>query len=705
LNRRVAKTSPKTERVQKQSTVPRILNRELSALTLNERVLDLAADAGQPLLERVRFCSIVSSVLDEFFMIRVAGLLDQAASGLPVRSTDGRSPPEVLDEIRQRALALTRAQSKLWAGELCPALAEEGITVGSVDDLSKRDLEALERRFAREVFPVLTPLGVGPGQPFPFISPLSLSLGMLVRDPKTDEERFARLKVPEGLPRFLRHGATGMLLPLERVIAHFLPALFPGMKIEERAFFRVTRDADFEVSDEADDLLEALQTELRRRPFGDVVRLEVSESMSDTMLAQLKEGLQIHDDQIYPVRGLLDMSGLSEIADLDRPELKFERWLGVTRPPFTAPDARSLFLALRRSDALVQLPYDSFASSIEAFVAKAARDPQVEALKTTVYRTSDESALAPALIAAAENGKQAVCLVELTARFDEQRNIEWSRRLEKAGVHVVHGFPRLKIHAKTTLVVRRDRNGLRRYAHIGTGNYHAVTGRLYEDLGLFTADEEITADVADLFNYLTGFGKPLSFRKLLVAPFNLREGLVEEIRATAAAAEAGTPASIRIKVNALHDEQMIEELYRASQAGVQIDVVTRRICGLRPGVKGMSKNVRVRSILGRFLEHSRFFIFQQGDECHHYLGSADLLPRNLDHRIEVVTPVEARSLQAKLDKIFGALLADNSQAWELESDGSWRRVRPSKGEQPRTAQGELMTKARSAARRNGRPSA
>jgi polyphosphate kinase len=696
----MAKSVTKSERAQKQSTGDRILNRELSALTLNERVLELASDPEQPLLERVRYCSIVSRVLDEFFMIRVAGLLDQAVSGLPVRSTDGRLPRELLGEIRKRVLALTRAQSKLWAGELCPALADHGIVIGSVEDLSKRDLDALEQRFAREVFPVLTPLGVGPGQPFPYISPLSLSLGILVRDPNTEEERFARLKVPEGLPRFLRPNGTGLMLPLERVIAHFLPWLFPGMEFEERGFFRVTRDADFEVSDEADDLLEALQTELRRRPFGDVVRLEVSESMSDAMLAQLKEGLLIGDDQVYPARGLIDMSELSEIADLDRPELKFDRWVGVT-----APDARTLFGSLRRADALVQLPYDSFASSVEAFVTRASRDPQVSALKTTVYRTSDESALAPALIAAAENGKQAVCLVELTARFDEQRNIKWSRRLEQAGVHVVHGFPRLKIHAKTTLVVRRDPDGLRRYAHIGTGNYHAVTARLYEDLGLFTADEEITADVADLFNYLTGFGRPQNFRKLLVAPFNLREGLVEEIRATAAAAKAGAPASIRIKVNALHDVQMIEELYRASQAGAQIDIVTRRICGLRPGVKGMSKNIRVRSVLGRFLEHSRFFIFERGDESRYFLGSADLLPRNLDHRIEVVAPLEARPLQAELDAIFDALLADNALAWELRSDGSWLRIRAPKGERRRTAQGQLMSRARSRARRLARPSA
>ena len=677
----------------------RILNRELSALALIQRVLELAADTEQPLLERVRYCSIVSSVLDEFFMIRVAGLLDQAASGLVVRSPDGKRPQEVLREIREQVLAMSRAQSKLWAAELCPALAEEGIVIDSVDGLSKRDRGELERRFEREIFPVLTPLGVGPGQPFPFISPLSLSLGLFVRNPNTDEVRFARLKVPEGLPRFLSANGSGVLLPLERVIGHYLPRLFPGMEIEERGVFRVTRDADFEVSDEADDLLEALQLELRRQRFGEVVRLEVSESMSQAMLAQLTEGLRLRDDQVYPVRGLIDMSELSEIADLDRPDLKFDPWVGVTRRPFTSRDAGALFGSLRRADALVQLPYDSFASSVETFVSRAARDRQVSALKTTVYRTSDESALAPALISAAANAKQAVCLVELQARFDEQRNIEWSHQLEQAGVHVVYGIPGLKLHAKTTLVVRRDPDGLRRYAHIGTGNYHAVTARVYEDLGLFTADEDITADMADLFNYLTGFGEPQHFRKLLVSPFNMRESLVREIRETAKAAKDGTSSSISIKVNALHDEEMIDELYEASTAGVEIDIVTRRICGLRPGVKGMSENVRVRSVLGRFLEHSRFFIFRRGDKSRYFLGSADLLPRNLDHRIEVVAPVEGRPLHAELDAAFDALLADNAQAWELQPDGSWLRIRPAKGEKRKTAQDRLMSRARSRAPR------
>jgi polyphosphate kinase len=671
----------------------RILNRELSELSLSERVLELAGDPKEPLLERVNFSAIVAGNLDQFFMIRVAGLLEQVAAGVDLRSPDGCLPAEALAGIRERVLRLTRTQSRLWAGELFPALAAEGIEFGSVASLSGPQLAALERRFEHEIFPVLTPLAVSSGQPFPFISPLSLSLGVLVGDPDTEERRFARVKVPEGLPRFMRAVPGGALLPLESVIAHFLPRLFPGMEIKERAFFRVTRDADFAVSDEAHDLLEALQTELRRRRFGDVVRLEVSDSMSDAMLARLRDRLHIRDEEIYPVRGLLDLSELSEIAALDRPELKYQPWRGATRHPFNAPDPSCLFAALREEDALVQLPYDSFSSSVEAFVAAAADDPQVSALKTTVYRTSDESALAPALIAAAEHGKQAVCLVELKARFDEQRNIEWSQRLEHAGVHVVHGFPRMKIHAKTALVVRRDLDGLRRYAHIGTGNYHAVTARLYEDLGLFTADEDITADVADLFNYLTGFGRPQTFRRLLVAPFNLRERLVDEIRAAAAAAAAGLTAAIRIKVNALHDEQMIEELYRASQLGVKIEIVTRRICGLRPGVLGMSENVTVRSVLGRFLEHSRFFIFRRGDESSYFLGSADLLPRNLDHRIEVVTPIDAPVLRAELETVFEALLSDNTLAWELRADGTWRRLQPNRGDLPRAAQAQLMSRA------------
>jgi polyphosphate kinase len=689
------KTKEKRDAWRRLPPAERLLNRELSSLALVDRVLQLASDAEQPLLERVRFCAIVSTILDELFMIRVAGLLDQVESGLMVRSADGRLPRETLTEIRDGVLAIGRTQSKLWTHDLRPALADAGIVVGSIGDLSKKHRTALERRFSREIFPVLTPLGVGPGQPFPYISPLSLSLGLVVRNTATGEERFARLKVPEALPRFLQINGSGTFLPLEDVIAHFLDRLFPGMEIEEHRVFRVTRDADLELSDEADDLLEEVRSELRRRPFGGVVRLEIAESVSKAMHQQLVERLAIDEDQVYPVRGPLDLSELAQLADLPRPDLKYEPWRGITRRPFSAAGPRAMFGSLRRSDALVHIPYDSFSSSVEAFVEQAAKDPQVIALKATVYRTSDDSALVPALIASAQAGKQAVCLVELTARFEEQRNIGWSQRLEQAGVHVVYGFPQTKIHAKATLVVRRDPDGLRRYAHIGTGNYHAVNARVYEDLGLFTADEEITADVADLFNYLTGFSEPQQFRKLLVAPFNLREGLVREIRRVAdAAADGDDKAAILLKVNALHDVQLIDELYAASEAGARIDVVARNICGLRPGVKGMSENIRVRSVLGRFLEHSRFFIFRRGDGSRYFLGSADLLPRNLDGRIEVVTPVEARASQTELDSVARALLDANADAWELSPDGSWHRRKPPHGKDALPAQTTLIGRAR-----------
>jgi polyphosphate kinase len=676
----------------------RILNRELSRLDFDARVFELASDPSVPLLERVNFCSIQSSNLDEFFMVRVAGLMDQAASGIAPRSPDGRTPQQTLVEIRQRALDLMRRQSKLWKEELCPELAGRGISIVKVDDLSAKELADLEQMFEHDVFPVLTPLAVGPGQPFPYISGLSLSLGLFVRDPVTEEERFARVKVPEPIPRFLTVGKREALIALEDAIGHFLPRLFPGMEILERSMFRVTRDADFELSDEADDLLEALQHELRRRRFGDCVRVEVSASMSQAMLEELKDGLGIEDDQVYPVRGMLDLADVSQIARLDRPELKFEPWVGVSRRPFSST-APPLFPDLKAKDALVHLPYDSFATSVEAFVEQAADDPGVRALKTTVYRTSDDSALAPSLIKAAEAGKQTVCLVELKARFDEGHNISWSQRLEQAGVHVVHGLPGLKIHAKSTLVVRREADGLRRYVHIGTGNYHALTARLYEDLGLFTADEEIASEVADLFNYLTGFGRPQEFHRLLVSPFNLRRRLLEEIERVTKAARAGKDAHIQIKVNGVHDAQMIEALYKASNAGAKIDVVVRRICGIRPGVKGMSENISVRSVLGRFLEHSRFFIFDAAGDKHYFLGSADLLPRNLDHRIEIVAPVDLRPLQTELESIFGALQADNVQAWELGSDGSWARCSPKKDERRRAAQSVLLSRARARARR------
>jgi polyphosphate kinase len=482
--------------------------------------------------------------------------------------------------------------------------------------------------------------------------------------------------------------------------------LFPKMEVIECSVFRVTRDADFEVSDEADDLLEAVELELRKRRFGHVVRVEVSSSVSTRMLDRLKRGLGVSEEQIYMVPGLLDLADLDQLVEVDRPELKDEPWIPVTHTRFVEKrGGNDLFSEIRRSDILVHHPYHSFASSFEGFVEAVADDPDVVAVKTTVYRTDESSPLVPALIGAAEEGKQSVCLVELKARFDEHRNIEWSRAMEQAGVHVVYGMPSLKVHAKMTLVVRREGDELVRYVHVGTGNYHSKTARLYEDFGLFTADPEIAADVADLFNYLTGYGRPQRFRKLLVAPFDLRERLIEQIRVVSRAAAAGERARIRIKVNALTDPKLIEELYASSGNGATVELVVRGICSLRPGVEGLSENIRVRSVLGRFLEHSRIFLFEHGDERTSFLGSPDLMPRNLDHRVEVVAPVTDGRLHAEIDRVFETLLADNATAWELQPDGSWLRARPKKGERPRASQATLMRKVRARAARRRVPRA
>ena len=523
-------------------TPERFLNRELSWLDFNARVLELAADPALPLLERLRFCSRFSTHLDEFFAVRVSGLIGQALSGLAVKSPDGRTPEQALAESASASSPPPPNRRGSGSASCGRPWRQEGILIGRISDCSDKELEELAKVFEREIYPVLTPLAVGPGQPFPYISALSLSLGVFVRDPKTAEERFARVKYPELLPRFIRVGKRQLYLPLEHVITYSLSSLFPKMEITECSPFRVTRDADFEVSDEADDLLEAVELELRRRRFGGTVRLEVSESMSDEMLTRIRAGLGASEDQVYRIEGLLDLADVDQLVDIDRPDLKDEPWRPVTQPRLAIPmtDAE-LFGEIRRSDIFVHLPYESFGTSVEAFVQAAARDPDVIAIKTTVYRTSDESPLVPALIEAAESGKQSVCLVELKARFDERRNIEWSRALERSGVHVVYGFPSLKTHAKMTLVVRREAHGLQRYVHVGTGNYHALTARGYEDFGLFTTDEKIGGDVADLFNHLTGFGRPQRFRALLVAPFSLRTRLVDEIRAVSQAAKAGKP--------------------------------------------------------------------------------------------------------------------------------------------------------------------
>jgi polyphosphate kinase len=674
-------TPAETQNVAMKTHIPaktskRFLNRELSQVDFHARVLELASDESVPLLERVKFCAIFSSNMDEFFQVRVAGLLEQVESGLAMRSKDGLTPHQTLARIRERMLGLVAQQSRTWRKELRPALAAEGIVVGAIEDCSHRELVKLQKHFEREIYPILTPLAVGPGQPFPYISDLSLSLAIFVADPETGEERFARVKIPEGLPRFLEIGKRGLFVPLEHVVAHFLPSLFPGATILERAVFRVTRDADFEVSDDASDLLEAVETELRKRRFGDVVRLEVSSSASAAMVARLQEDLGADETHLYRIDTLLDLSELMQIGSLDRPDLEVPRWVPVVPPRFLRAQGEPLriFDEIRRGDIAVHQPYESFRASFELFAQSAVQDPDVIAMKTAVYRTSDDSALIGSLIQAAEEDKQAVCLVELKARFDERRNIEWSRALEKAGVHVAYGFPDLKIHAKMTLVVRREDGALKRYVHIGTGNYHATTARLYEDFGIFTADEDIAADVADLFNYITGFGRPQKFRKLLVAPFTLRSGLVQQIRAVTAAAEAGRTARIRLKMNHLVDAAIVDELYAASQAGASIDIIARTTCALRPGVEGMSENIRVRSIVGRFLEHSRIYQFRAGDQTTTYLGSPDLMSRNLDHRIEVLVPVESVRVQHEINVILDNALADNTNAWLLGPDGEWTRV-------------------------------
>lgn len=680
-----------------------LLNRELSMLDFHARVLELAADQSTPLLERVRFCAIFSTILDEFFQVRVAGLLGQAESGLAMLSPDGLTPQQTLASIRERVLELTARQSRLWKRELRPALASAGIEIGGVEDCSKRELEGLERRFNREIYPVLTPLAVGPGQPFPYISALSLSLALFVADAESGEERFARVKIPEGLPRFVDVGGRGLYIPLEQVIAHFLPHLFPGVEIVERAVFRVTRDADFEVSDDAADLLEAVESQLRQRRFGDVVRVEVSRSASSEMVDRLTRGLGADETQIYRIESPLDLSELTEIVALDRPDLKDPPWIPVIPPRLLAAqtDGPRMFDEIRRSDILVHQPYESFRASFDVFARATVVDPAVIAVKTAVYRTSDDSALVNSLIECAEEGKQSVCLVELKARFDERRNIEWSRAMEQAGVHVVYGFPDLKIHAKMTLVVRREGDGLRRYAHIATGNYHAATARSYEDVGIFTADEEIAADVADLFNYLTGFGRPTKFRKLLVAPFTLRTGLIDEIRRAADAAKAGEKARIRLKVNHLVDAEIVNELYAASQAGAAVEIAARSTCALRPGVAGLSENIHVRSIVGRYLEHSRIYSFKAGDRTTTYVGSADLMQRNLDHRIEVLVPIESSRVRKEVHAILDSVFEDEASAWVLGPDGTWSAPEPT-GEKAHSHHAMMMRRAQARSRRGAR---
>jgi len=669
------------------------IGRELSWIEFNDRVLDLCVDPGQRLLERVKMAAIWSSNLDEFFQIRVAGVHDQIDAGLSDPGPDGMTPSRTIDVIRERVLNQQERLERCVLGELLPALAEHGIRIVGLDDVGDADRRALNERFQRQIFPVLTPLAVGPGRPFPYISSLSLSIAVIVRDPSNGQQTFARVKVPkEMLPRFVALDDDPLtFIALEEVIAANLESLFPGMEIVSHGFFRVTRDADFEVSDEANDLLQAVEAELRRRRFGEAVRLEVDAGTDEGVREQLREALDLEQRQVYAVDGVLDTTDLWQIYKLKGfGELRDPPWNPVTQPRLQDEESKpaNIMAEMRRSDILVHHPYDSFNTSVERFVDQAVEDPEVLAIKQTVYRTSDDSPLVPALIRASERGKQAVCMVELKARFDERANITWARALEQAGVHVVYGYPGLKTHAKCILVVRREGDGVRNYVHVGTGNYHSTTARLYTDFGLFTVDEDIGADVADMFNFLTGMARPTDYRKVLIAPMGIRDGIMGQINATIEAREHGEHARIALKMNSLVDRRCIRGLYRASQAGVPVELNVRGICCLRPGVPGVSENITVVSVLGRFLEHSRVYAFERGDETTVLIGSADLMPRNLDTRVELLTPVEDEAAREDLLDTLERSLATDVGAWELQSDRSWVKRVP--GDPPRSVQRELM---------------
>jgi polyphosphate kinase len=661
------------------ATTSRFINRELSWLEFDARVLALAEDPARPLLERVKFVAIYTQNLDEFFQIRVSGLEEQVEAGVAATTPDGMGPQEQLEAIRERVVGLQGRADELVQGDLLPALEKERIRVVHWEQLSDADREFLGRRFRERIFPVLTPLSVDPSHPFPYISNLSLNLAAAIRDPKSGERRFARVKIPPLLPRFTDLPDGERFVPLEEVVAAHLDQLFPGMDILAVHVFRVTRDADVEVEeDEADDLLAAIETVLQRRQRGaTAIRLEIDPTMSDEMRQLLMRELHVDESQVYVGEWLLALGDLWFFAGLDRADLKDEPWSPITPPALQSADGPvDIFEAIRRGDILVHHPYDSFSASVEAFVEQAAGDPDVLAIKQTLYRTSSDSPIIHSLVRAAQAGKQVVALVELKARFDELANITFARTLETAGVHVVYGVVGLKTHAKTCLVVRREGGGIRRYAHLGTGNYNPTTARLYEDLGLLTADPDLGADLTDLFNLLTGYSRQREYRKLLVAPVTMRPGLEALIRREM----SHDDGSVVLKMNSLVDAHLIDSLYEASQAGVSIDLLVRGICCLRPGVPGLSETVRARSIVGRFLEHSRIYRFGSEARGFDYLiGSADWMPRNLDRRVEALTPVEDDELQRRLDEILRVGLDDDELAWELDGDGAWHKVPASRG--------------------------
>ena len=683
----------------------RYLNRELSWLDFNSRVLALAEDTSLPLLERAKFLAIFASNLDEFYMVRVAGLKRRDEMGLSVRSADGLTPREQLRRIGEQTQKIATRHAEVFLHSVGPGLAREGIHIVTWADLDQDERDRLSTYFTEQVFPVLTPLAVDPAHPFPFVSGLSLNLAVTVKQPDDGGQHFARVKVPNNVDRFVeldeRDGADELsgkkevrFLPMEELIAAFLTSLFPGMEIVEHHAFRITRNADFEVDEDRDeDLLQALERELARRRFGSPVRLEVADDMTEHMLELLLRELDVHPGDVIQVPGLLDLSSLWQIYGVDRPGLKDPAFVPATSPAFADRETpKSIFATLREGDVLVHHPYDSFSTSTQRFIEIAAADPNVLAIKQTLYRTSGDSPIVRALIEAAAAGKQVVALVEIKARFDEQANIQWARALEQAGVHVAYGLVGLKTHCKTCLVVRREGSTIRRYCHIGTGNYNSKTARLYEDLGLLTADPDIGADLTDLFNTLTGYSRKLSYRNLLVAPHGIRVGIIERINREITAHQETGRGHIRLKMNSLVDEQILDALYRASQAGVRIEVVVRGICALRPGVEGFSENITVRSILGQYLEHSRIFNFRAINEF--WIGSADMMHRNLDRRVEVLVQVKDPRLTAQLDDIFESALDPATRCWELGSDGQWTAL-PKAGHTVRDHQVSLMNEHRS----------
>ena len=656
-----------------------ITDREMSWLSFNQRVLELAEDPTMPLLERVRFLSIFSSNLDEFYMVRVATLMSKLENGVTAANVAGFTPMELMKQVSLRTNELMERQSRVFHEEIEPLLKNEGIEFVHWDQLNDTERGYVTKLFQDRIFPVLTPLAVDPSHPFPYISGLSLNLAVIVKNPASHEEFFARVKVPEILPRFIATAKTGStrFLPLEDLIAIHLQELFPGMVIEDHYTFRITRNQDIDLDEEeSEDILTSIEQELARRRFGPPVRLEIENGVDEKLVEKLAEEIKINPENIIHIAAPLDLTSLNKIADLDFPDLKFDPFRSRSAKALSEVDQEDpdlFFAAIRQGEILLHHPYESFTSSVVQFLQNAAQDPQTLAIKQTLYRTSGDSPIVEALIEAAEAGKQVLAVIEIRARFDEQANVRWARKLEAAGVHVVYGLMGLKTHAKLSLVIRDEANGLRRYCHLGTGNYNPKTARAYEDLGILSADPELTEDLTKLFNQLSGFAPQSTYSRLLVAPSTLRSGIFERIDREIENQKAGKPAGIQLKLNSILDEGFVEKIYQASQAGVKIDLLVRGICAVQPGIKGISENITVKSVLGRFLEHSRIFHFVNGGNNEYWIGSADLMGRNLDRRVESLVRIDKKEHQHRLQEILDLGLSANSSSWQL-SGIDWKRV-------------------------------